>query len=451
MNTECKPVWGQKRQADMTNDPTARARRRTCAEGEAAVVAVNAAAEAPQGAAATAGAAPDEGNYTGTAGGNRVATKSDAAAGFDEGMDVNHDNGNSRDADNPNGPMAMVLENVGASADEAFADHGMQCGTTYDEEFRDTSFEEDPFGHKERGMDSVGDEKADTRPGPCGSAAAERAATLASQLSHGLGLEHGEEGPGNTSGGIVTASAHDANDDGDKQAYLGGCAGLDGSKRRRIGATTEDAMASAAAAAPMQDEEHGQLSGRTNCGRGSGGGTSSSSEQQQPPPPVDDPDPQAQAQPGDPAPPEHAADTVSKSVRRRMVLEQLAEARKRRRLEGEAIDKAWGGLVAAIGVQDLLNIPADEEQPPDGAHATHCLVQCGGYLGCVRCGRVVGWQGRERLKEVCRGTCPRGSVRAIRRLTKGQHPYERDGQSVATAWPNGETAPRPRRWRAGVG
>jgi hypothetical protein len=153
--------------------------------------------------------------------------------------------------------------------------------------------------------------------------------------------------------------------------------------------------------------------------------------------------------PADPA--AHLEDAVSRGVRRRMVLEQLAEARKRRRMEGEALNAAWGGLVAAVGVQELLDIPAGDDVPPDDAHATHSLMHCGGYLGCVRCGKVVGWQGRDRLKEICRGTCPRGSVRAIRRLAKGLHPYAREGQTVNVSWPSGETAPTPRRWRVGVG
>jgi hypothetical protein len=154
------------------------------------------------------------------------------------------------------------------------------------------------------------------------------------------------------------------------------------------------------------------------------------------------------------APPEPPVEPLSEAQRRKMVLEQLAEARKRRRVEAETIEKAWGGVVAAVGVQEVLDIAVDDAQWPEGVHATHCIVQCGGYLGCARCGRVVGWQGRDRLREACRVFCPRGSQRAIRRLVKGLHPYEREthgsGAPLPT-WPSGEAAPTPRRIRSGVG
>ncbi len=135
---------------------------------------------------------------------------------------------------------------------------------------------------------------------------------------------------------------------------------------------------------------------------------------------------------------------LTKSQRRKMVLENLAESRKRRRLELAALQKAWGGLTSAIGIDDWVEIETHETQPPASVHATHALITCGGYLGCARCGRVVGWNGLDHLNTPCRGSCPRGSVRAIRRLAKGLHPYQRDN-APPLGWPSGETKPTPRR------
>ncbi len=135
---------------------------------------------------------------------------------------------------------------------------------------------------------------------------------------------------------------------------------------------------------------------------------------------------------------------LTKSGRRKMVLDKMCEARRTRKVEAKVLARSWNGMVAAIGIDDVLSLP-EEESPPPAAHPTHCLAQCGGYMGCVRCGIVVGWVGRDRLAGACRGTCPRGSVRAIRRLVKGLHPYERASDNGTTARPSGERAPVPRR------
>ena len=58
------------------------------------------------------------------------------------------------------------------------------------------------------------------------------------------------------------------------------------------------------------------------------------------------------------------------------------------------------------------------------AHPTHVeLVLCGGYLGCVRCGRMTSTNsGCNKLKEACRNHIPKGSEGPVRRLLPGKVP-----------------------------
>ncbi len=138
---------------------------------------------------------------------------------------------------------------------------------------------------------------------------------------------------------------------------------------------------------------------------------------------------------------------VTARDRRRMVIQQLEEKRKRRRAEMEAVAAAWRGGEAVMGVGDFVDLPGDETALPFAVHATHHIVVCGGYTGCVRCGRVVAFQGHARFATPCRGTCPNGSLRPIRRLIRGEHPHEERRGHLGAQWPSGEAAPTPRRHR----
>ena len=77
------------------------------------------------------------------------------------------------------------------------------------------------------------------------------------------------------------------------------------------------------------------------------------------------------------------------------------------------------------------------------AHKSHRkLVTCGGYVGCINCGRFASTQGKNNhLRQECRGKCPTGSIGATRRMLFGKHPLA----GKAKAWPSRETAPRPKR------
>ncbi len=138
---------------------------------------------------------------------------------------------------------------------------------------------------------------------------------------------------------------------------------------------------------------------------------------------------------------------LTRSGRRTAMMERLAEAKRRRQCEASAAKDAWADISAAVSSKDLSAASFADLAPPFATHDTHALIACGGYYGCVRCGSVVGWQRHAQLGAPCRGTCPRGSVRAIRRLAQGLHPFERGKEDTTCAWPSGETNPKPLRLR----
>ncbi len=142
---------------------------------------------------------------------------------------------------------------------------------------------------------------------------------------------------------------------------------------------------------------------------------------------------------------------VSASVRRRLVHEQRTEKLKRRRMEAQAIQDAWDSGKAIVGADLYLGISPVDEPPPFEVHSTHMLVACGGFTGCARCGRVVAYQGHGRFAEPCRGNCPTGSQRPIRRLIRGQHPHHVQRGHLEPPWPDGSVRPVPRRYRPRAG
>ncbi len=138
---------------------------------------------------------------------------------------------------------------------------------------------------------------------------------------------------------------------------------------------------------------------------------------------------------------------VTARERRKLMIQQLAEKRKRKRAEDEAVARVWNDGKAVMGFNEFVALQTIELPPPFVVHESHQLVACGGYTGCCRCGRVVAFQGHGRFADPCRGFCPNGSVRPIRRLVKGSHPYCDKGSHLGVQWPSGESAPVPRRYR----
>ncbi len=138
---------------------------------------------------------------------------------------------------------------------------------------------------------------------------------------------------------------------------------------------------------------------------------------------------------------------ISARERRKMILSRAAERNKRKRAESEALTRAWCGGDAAVSVDNYLQLPPAQSAPPFSVHPTHSLVLCGGFTGCVRCGRVVAFQCHGRFNETCRGSCPTGSQRPIRRLVRGIFPHDVRQSHLAPPWPDGVLTPTPQRWR----
>ena len=82
-------------------------------------------------------------------------------------------------------------------------------------------------------------------------------------------------------------------------------------------------------------------------------------------------------------------------------------------------------------------------QLADTVHKSHKrVVLCGGYAGCLACGRFASTYGRSnRLRTACRNSCPTGSRGATRRMLAGKHPLG----NKAKEWPSREHDPFPKR------
>ena len=145
----------------------------------------------------------------------------------------------------------------------------------------------------------------------------------------------------------------------------------------------------------------------------------------------------------DEMPPVSEQALVTPAKRRQLKREQLAEQRRVAEATAAIHAEAWQGVKRA-----LPSLAAPEPrcrlQYLDGrsVHPSHTCFECGGYLGCIKCGSVVSTSQRCALVEPCRGECPAGSRGPIRRLTSGRLPRGR-------SWPSGEAEPQPKRWRAG--
>lgn len=125
---------------------------------------------------------------------------------------------------------------------------------------------------------------------------------------------------------------------------------------------------------------------------------------------------------------------------RREVKAQVTEQRRRARSDRECFDGAWrSGTVT----RQLALLDDASHAPPFEVHSSHLLVLCGGYSGCVHCGRIAGFWGQHKFARECRLFIPEGTLVHIRRLMRGLLP----SSGRALGWPSGEVDPAPRRWR----
>ena len=116
----------------------------------------------------------------------------------------------------------------------------------------------------------------------------------------------------------------------------------------------------------------------------------------------------------------------------------------RRRTQEQLRQQVHARAGASVGMGSFASLPwAAPGLLPFQPHPSHEGVLCGGFLGCNRCGSVMGFHQRGPLVEPCRGSCPAGSVRPVRRLIQGRPPHG-DGEQ----WPSGEANPRPLRVRS---
>ncbi len=136
---------------------------------------------------------------------------------------------------------------------------------------------------------------------------------------------------------------------------------------------------------------------------------------------------------------------TSRVKRRQLVAEQQAEVKRRRNAESAAADAAWRSGEGAIESHAYVTLQPREEELPFPEGPGHALLVHGGYTGCARCGMVVGWRSQGRLAAPCRGSCPPGSRRPVRRLARGLLPHDYGGAHRPPPWPNGEVQPRPYR------
>ena len=81
-------------------------------------------------------------------------------------------------------------------------------------------------------------------------------------------------------------------------------------------------------------------------------------------------------------------------------------------------------------------------------HPTHhCLVERGGYAGCMRCGGIQGYAQSRLLEDPCRHWASAEGRRNLTALYAGVHPRERIGPQPQYEWPTAEAAPGLRIWR----
>ncbi len=146
-----------------------------------------------------------------------------------------------------------------------------------------------------------------------------------------------------------------------------------------------------------------------------------------------------------------ASTEVTVAQRRRMVKQHKEEVKWRKAQISEATKRAWASLTAAISAEAYYSLSPLEDNPPYEIHRSHAVIECGGYLGCVRCATVCGYRTKTALTEECkRGSLP-SSRGPIRKLARGQLPHVQCQGRHGDEWPTGEIHPVPRRWIWSVG
>ncbi len=151
---------------------------------------------------------------------------------------------------------------------------------------------------------------------------------------------------------------------------------------------------------------------------------------------------------------EPATAAVVSSAATQMPAQMVTPAKRRRLLSAQRVvlkedaakawattRTAWDALACALPRQvhesDAHHVQALFVE----VHPTHDCIECGGYVGCTRCGSVVATARKCALSPRCRGSMPAGAAGPVARLAEGRLPR-------GDRWPNGELEPRPKRLRA---
>ena len=137
---------------------------------------------------------------------------------------------------------------------------------------------------------------------------------------------------------------------------------------------------------------------------------------------------------------------VSRAKANAIIKERRANARRHKRCVDDVKRTAKLRATSCQGEQQIgrLNVAELHEIlfPIDKSHRK--VIVCGGYVGCISCGRFASTlTASNRLGVECRRYCPHGSQGATKRLLKGKHLVAQTSNS----WPNGECDPTPKRVR----
>ncbi len=137
-----------------------------------------------------------------------------------------------------------------------------------------------------------------------------------------------------------------------------------------------------------------------------------------------------------------AAMMVTLAKRRRLLSAQRAMERQDIQAAEATRQHAWGAVARTLACTADESPEATQQHfRPAPVHHTHACIECGGFIGCTRCGSVSSTPQKSALDRQCRGWCPPGSRGPVKRLAAGALPH---GQE----WPSGATDPKPKRFRS---
>ncbi len=138
----------------------------------------------------------------------------------------------------------------------------------------------------------------------------------------------------------------------------------------------------------------------------------------------------------------YAAMMVTLAKRRRLLSAQRAMERQDIQAAKATRQRAWGAVARTLACTADESPEATQQHfRPAPVHHTHACIECGGFIGCTRCGSVSSTPQKSALDRQCRGWCPPGSRGPVKRLAAGALPH---GQE----WPSGATDPKPKRFRS---